>query len=54
MLTIPPIASSFGALTGRSAIMPRAKILVKRNIFAKLKGEFDGGCRGTSIVPDFA
>jgi hypothetical protein len=27
---------------------------VKRKIFAKRKGEFDGGCRGTNIVPDLA
>src|ERR1700730_12254594 len=43
MLTIPRIASSFGASTGRprSCCKPRPS----RN-----KGEFDGGCRGTNLA----
>jgi hypothetical protein len=44
----------FRRLNRTFAITLRAKILVKRNIFAKRKGEFDGGCRGTNIVPDLA
>jgi hypothetical protein len=47
MLTIPPIASSFGALQdGRDHIAgqdPR-----------EAKGEFDGADRGTEVVPDIA
>jgi hypothetical protein len=47
MLTIPEIASSFGALTdGRDEV---ANEKSSRN-----KGEFDGGCRGTNLAPEFA
>jgi hypothetical protein len=44
----------FRRLNRTFAITLRAKILAKRKIFAKFKGEFDGGCRGTNIVPDLA
>jgi hypothetical protein len=43
-LTKQAIASSFGASTGPLAVMLRT------NIVAKFKGEFDGGCRGSSLA----
>jgi hypothetical protein len=45
MLTIPGIASSFGA-DQTAAIASRTKIV------AKMKGEFDGGSRGKDLAPN--